>query len=270
MLRRIGLKKVLCVLAAAALSSAGMAQAAVVLDLTAANTTGVATDGTAIFQRTNVQPTGTGVIDSFVRVQSKGNSTTSQGYNTDYRKPQYDENNSPQFTRSVLISSLTAVTLNGGSYYQFLLDVNEPNNAASGLLSLDKLKIYQGNAPDLHGYSATTGWGANADLVYSLDAGIDKYVKLDENLNHGSGSGDMYLYVPTSVFTSTKQYLYLYSQFGATIGETGGFEEWATVAHPQPGPTPGPGVPLPLGAWAGIAGLAVASVQARRIRKVMA
>ena len=52
MLRRISFKKALCILAAA-VSSASMARAAVVIDLTGANTTGVAFDGNVVFQRTN-------------------------------------------------------------------------------------------------------------------------------------------------------------------------------------------------------------------------
>src|SRR5688572_17331826 len=177
---------------------------ATALDLTAANTTGTVTDGDAIFMRTDIQPTGTGVIRPFVRFQSPGNSTTEQGYNTDYRKVQFDENSSPQFTRSVLISDLATFEIGNVEYYKFLLDINEPNGGTDELLSLDVLDLYQGNAPDLHNYDPTTKFGANATLAFSLDAGADKYVKLDADINSGgSGNGDMFAFIPTSHFTGT-------------------------------------------------------------------
>src|SRR5262245_11232416 len=46
----------------------------------------------AVFQQCDAQPTGTGVIQSFVRVQTaNAKSSVEQGYNTDGRPLQFDE-----------------------------------------------------------------------------------------------------------------------------------------------------------------------------------
>ena len=50
-----------------------------------------------IVKQVDAQPTGTGVIDSFVRLQAKGTGgQIEQGFNTDGRPLQFDENTSPQ------------------------------------------------------------------------------------------------------------------------------------------------------------------------------
>src|SRR5205085_10008458 len=77
-----------------------------VLDLTTPNASGTINGG--YFQQTDYQPTGTGKIDSFVRIQAKG---IEQGYNTDYRPLQFDEKKDPQHTRSLLLSAVPIVNL---------------------------------------------------------------------------------------------------------------------------------------------------------------
>lgn len=54
---------------------------------------------------------------------------------------------------------------------------------------------------------------------------------LDASRNHGSGSGDMYAYIPTSDFSAAKtsDFVYLYAHFGNTDASQSGFEEWALV-----------------------------------------
>jgi hypothetical protein len=62
-------------------------------------------------------------------------------------------------------------------------------------------------------------------------------VILDASHNHGSGSGDMYAYIPTSDFAGTKtsDFVYLYAHFGNTDASQTGFGEWALVtAAPIP------------------------------------
>jgi hypothetical protein len=56
-------------------------------------------------------------------------------------------------------------------------------------------------------------------------------VILDASRNHGSGSGDVYAYIPTSDFagTRTSDFAYLYANFGNTDNSQAGFEEWALV-----------------------------------------
>src|SRR5207237_1193506 len=75
----------------------------------------------AIFRQFSPQPTGTGYIDSFVRLQAKGAGTQAQqGFNTDARPVQFDENTSPQFTRSLLLANVPVVDIGGVSYREFL------------------------------------------------------------------------------------------------------------------------------------------------------
>ena len=200
---------------------------AATLDLTTAGSSG--TINGALFQQVGPQPTGSGVIDSFVRI-SAANQSVVQGFNTDARPLQFDENTSATFTHSLLLSSLATVNVAGTNYYQFLLDINQTANEP--LLSLDQLKIYvegSGNIATLAGLT---------NLVYNMDAGIDSFIKLNYSLNSGSGSGDMFAYIPTSVFTGGT-YVYLYSQFGSNFGNNDGYEEWAavrgTTAMPEPG-----------------------------------
>ena len=54
---------------------------------------------------------------------------------------------------------------------------------------------------------------------------------LDASRNHGSGSGDMYAYIPTSDFSAaeTSDFVYLYAHFGNSDASQSGFEEWALV-----------------------------------------
>jgi hypothetical protein len=192
-----------------------------VIDLTTHGAIGSIND--ALFRQYDAQPTGTGVINSFVRVQSnKG--AVQQGFNSDYRKVQFDENTSPQFTRSLTLDSVPKVNIGGVLYREFLLDINQ--KASSPLLSLDELRIYLGNAGNMTGYDATTHQLAGLNAVYDMDANGDNWAKLDARLNQGSGKGDVLVYIPDSLFTGGN-YVYLYSKFGVNLTSNAGFEEWA-------------------------------------------
>src|SRR5258705_12872594 len=79
--------------------------AAVVVDLTTAGSKG--TINGAILQQYSPQPTGTGVLNTFLRVQNDG---AEQGYNTDFRKLDLDQTNDPS-TRSLLLSEIPNVTI---------------------------------------------------------------------------------------------------------------------------------------------------------------
>ncbi|MBI3823796.1 MAG: carboxypeptidase regulatory-like domain-containing protein [Planctomycetes bacterium] len=191
------------------------------LDLSAHGAIGSVND--AIFRQFDAQPTGTGVINSFVRIQSN-KSAVQQGYNSDHRKVEFDENTSPQFTRSLTLDGVPVVDIGGVKYREFLLDINQ--KASQPLLSLDELRIYLGNAGNLTGYDATTHQLAGLNAVYDLDAGADNWILLDARLNQGSGKGDMLAYIPDSAFTGGS-YVYLYSKFGVNDTPNAGFEEWA-------------------------------------------
>ncbi len=191
------------------------------LDLT------VESEGTingAIFQRFDPETSmGTGVIKPFLRIQGKG---IEEGYNTD--GPVELETKQSLWTHSLLLSDVPLVTIDGVNYGGFLLDINQSRGSKS-LLSLDELKVYLEPSGNLIGYPDSFGLP-----VYDLDAGEDSWVKLDASLaGNGSGSGDMLVLIPQSVFMGSGNYIYLYSKFGTNESSNGGFEEWV-VQTPEP------------------------------------
>jgi hypothetical protein len=186
----------------------------------------------AQFVFTDQTPTGTGVIQPFLRVQ---NTPTEQGYNTSGGTP-FDDMAGP-WTHNLTVTDLntTTVSLNGTQYYKLLLDVNEPNGSKSAI-SLDQLQFYTSPV----GSQTTTNVSSLGTLRYTFNAG--SHVMIDAARNHGSGSGDMYAYIPVSDFAGAKStdFVYMYSLFGANasadLTSQGGFEEWALVAHVAPIP----------------------------------
>ncbi|HEX3151803.1 MAG TPA: SdrD B-like domain-containing protein [Gemmataceae bacterium] len=195
---------------------------AAVVDLTTHGSAGAANG--AILQQCDAQPTGTGVIRSFVRVQANG---VEQGYNTDARPLQFDENKSPQFTRSITLGTVPVVTIDNVPYRQLLLDINQ--TASSPLLSLDELRLYVGGTSNLVGYDAATKTLAGMNPLFDLDGAGDVTVKMNYRLNSGSGAGDIFVLVPDAAFAGqpAEGFVYLYSKFGGTSAGNAGFEEWS-------------------------------------------
>ena len=185
--------------------------------------------GTAIFEFTQPQPTGTGVIQPFLRLQ---NDPSEQGYNTSGVTPgtPFDDKAGP-WTHNLTFADLmtTAVTINGQNYFKLLLDINEPGGSKS-TISLDQLQFYTSTQGSL----TTTNLSLLGTLRYSFSAGDQ--VLMDAARNHGSGSGDMYAYIPVSAFagTASTDFVYMYCAFGGTDPSQGGFEEWALVVNPIP------------------------------------
>jgi hypothetical protein len=190
----------------------------------------------AIFQFASPQPTGTtgtGFIDPFLRLHAGGNTGTEQGYNTSGRPTAFDELTDPNFTKNVLYSDLlkTQVTINGSTYFQLLLDVNEPGGSKS-LVSLTELQIYTSGT----GSQTTSNVASLGTLRYDLDGNGDNTVVFDASLNHGSGSGDAYIYIPFFA-AQNSDFVYLYAAFGDAEGDVqAGFEEFALVHNVTPVP----------------------------------
>src|SRR6266513_3118674 len=94
---------------------------ATIVDLTGSNESGTINGAQFVF--TTQQPTGTGVIEPFLRVE---NTPTEQGYNTSGGTPFDDK--AGIWTHDLTFGDLqsTEVTLNGTTYFKLLLDVNEP------------------------------------------------------------------------------------------------------------------------------------------------
>ena len=197
----------------------------------------------ALWITVDQQSTGTGVIQSFVRIS--GNTDLVDGHNTSGRPLLNDENSSPTFTRDLQLKNIPILTIAGVQYYEFLLDINQTSNQP--LLSLDQVEICTGAAGGLR----TANDCPTASVAYSLDAGTNDNIKLNYNLNSGSGSGDLFLYVPVTNFAGTNPdtFVYLYSVFGATTypyGNNDGFEEWAVrICSTIPNATCTPNEELP-------------------------
>ncbi len=198
------------------------------LDLMSRGASG--TLGAGTFVQTDPQPTGTGIIDPFVRLSGKGQE---QGFNTDQRPPlrgDLADVLAGQWTHSVLVGEIAPVDFKGVPSLRFLLDINQ--TSSSPRLSLDELRIYTSGWPDLDDNSLLS----TQNLVYDMGAGNSVF--LDYSLNSGSASGDMFLYLPASLFSGlATQYLYLYSKFGAKGGDyasNDGFEEWSHIVFAVP------------------------------------
>lgn len=238
-------KIVLTAILSVAALTATVAPASAIVDLTTLAAFG--SIGDAYFEQVNHRSTGTGVIDPFVRLQASG---SEMGVNSD--GPYTMDEKSGIWTHSIRVSDFGIVDRGGIPSIRWLLDINQTRE--SSLLSLDRLRIYTAASADYNTLDELDTFG---NLVY--DMGGDK-VYLDYALESGSGAGDMLAWLPYSLFAPhSSEYLYLFSEFGATGGDyasNDGFEEWARVdgASTTP-PIPEPATLLLLGG--GLLGSAV-------------
>jgi hypothetical protein len=174
---------------------------------------------------------GTGVFDSFVRLQG---SPTERGYNTDGTLE--FNTKAGKWTHAILVSEIPVISIGGDPYWELWSDINESNSTP--LISLNDLEVYFTDDPDLTGYS----FGANATKVYDFAGSI-----LINDVNQGSGRGDLRYNIPlegTEPITVPAEcsyknpacdtYFVLYSQWGTTTGYSsdGGFEEWKVKQYP--------------------------------------
>lgn len=202
------------------------------LDLTSAGAYGMI-EG-ARFEQYDARPTGTGKIDSFLRIQgASSRAAEQQGFNTSARPLQFNENKSPNFTRDLKVSELPLVNVGGYNYREFLLDVNQ--RSSQPYLSLDELKVFVTDATTkAAGFDVNAGTLGGAAPVYDMDpTGADNWVKLDYRLNSGSGSGDMLFYVRDDLFAGG-EYVTVYSKFGERFASNAGFQEWAVGVSGSP------------------------------------
>jgi hypothetical protein len=216
----------------------GSVAGATIIDLTAG---GIATLNNGVILDATVAATsvGTGVIDSFDRIQASG---TESGYNTDANNVL--DNKGGVFTHSLLVSGLDATTKPG--YYTFLLDINQTGDLP--LLSLDAIQFFTATTGTVNHTPTPAGGTGVTGPIYDFantvsavctngavcTAGTNQ-IRLNYSLNSGSGNGfDMFLYVPTGLLgaLNPNSFFYLYSAFGGQGGvfaSNDGFEEWARV-----------------------------------------
>jgi hypothetical protein len=186
-----------------------------VVDLTSAGSSGSILG--AVFVQGPIGAGGTGVIQSFVRIQKNG---VEQGYNTSSRPVQFDEGTTGNFTRSFQLGAVATVGLNGTPYYEFVLDINQSRFGGDPLLSLDQLRLYvsptnldTASNNFANGYNPATGTLGGLSPSYDMNPGLSStnFVELNGGLESGSGAPDMTLFVPVSALgTNPKSFIYLY------------------------------------------------------------
>jgi hypothetical protein len=251
------LKTVLCSSAFAAACLATSAQAAVVYDLSTTSTVVVNTTyGPAIFTTDFTKPTGTGVFQPFLSIQANG---VEQGYNTSAKQGVFDTKREPQYNHEIRVSDLNQITIDGAQYYSFLIDINEPNAGDKSLITLDSLKLFTSTKAG----QTTNNVESLGVKRFDLDLPADSYIRYDD-LNSGSGQGDIAFFIPVSAFAGARStdYVYMYQKFGesdATGTTQGGFEETAIFR-----PIPEVGSILPL---AGVLGMVVGANHFGRRRR---
>lgn len=248
----------------------GVSGALAVTPYVGTTTGGTAVNGTTYFNFTTLQPNpvtsatinsaifatpannttvGTGVFNPFLRLQNSGprgdtgyscgtKASCEEGFNTDSKITgghQILDDKPSLWTHALLLSSIPTVTINGQTYRQFYLDINEPNNPTDKFLSLDQFKLFVGSVGDLDKYNfagekltySSGDTTKDAQKIFDMDMGkkggtgapVNSTVGLNYDLNAGSGKGiDLVVSVPDSAFqnTGSAQYLYLYTKFGET------------------------------------------------------
>lgn len=193
----------------------------------------------ATFSYDDPQPTGTGVIDPFLREQ---NDTTELGINSSIKAQivntiPYDNKDPVNYTHDVAISTLA--NLNG--FWELKLDANQVANAP---ISLTVMKVFASDHVLSKTELATIGTGATpvpgVTLEYTLGTGNQVQI----SSQRGSGSGDMSVLVPNG--GATTGWMYLLAGFGpigsplhdgtAQYQSNDGFEEWYSVNGGTPAP----------------------------------
>jgi hypothetical protein len=183
-----------------------------------------------------------------VRMNGKG---IEQGYNTDARPVQFNETPGRNVTRAVTVGEIPRRTVNEELYREFRLDINQ--KILRPRLSVDEIKIFLGDSPNLTGYH--NGKLAGIEPIFDLDRDGDVSIRLNANLNLIGNNDDMVLLVPEAAFAGATAgtYVYLYSKMGGLPGAAanGGHEQWgirsdgggAPIVPPPPPPQDPPPPP---------------------------
>jgi len=231
--------------------------------------------GDAVFADQWMQPTGSGVFQPFLTLDSNGQTSTGdshieQAYNTDGTVAMYLDQLRPNAlgNKTLKFGSLQRFDIGGKSYVAFVLDANEPG-ADKSLISIDNIRIYtssdnkttagigQSNLDDL----GKLRWAMNDPLTKGTTPpdlngfNVNQWVKLDANqqnnngskANGGSGQGDMIVYIPVSAFgdTADTDYVWFYNLNGVHYSVDGdlaaeaGYEEWKAWTGPNQVPDGG-------------------------------
>jgi hypothetical protein len=217
---------------------ASPAQATILLNINTSSPLSVPTSaGTAIFKAISPSdPAGSGVFDPFLSIQRlPANGGQQQGYNSDLDNFDIDRQ---AFNYEIKLSDLKVVTDGNSSYFNFLIDVNEPNSADKRQISLDSLKLYTNPNLVVPAITDVADLGNLGTLQFDLELGPDTFVTY-EDVNQGSGKADIMLLIPTAAFNDAdpNDYFYMYQKWGTLVDSSGpqiidfrahaGFEETA-------------------------------------------
>jgi hypothetical protein len=233
------------------------------IDGVAATTSGSFPTGTSaggagtIYELIDTHPAGTGVFQPFLSYQHKGQE---EGINTSQLgngQGVLDDKRVPQWTHDVHVGDLGTITRNGVNYFAFELDANEKGSGnPDRLLSIDDIRIYTSASSPFVGGGGTIGNDSQAHTAINADSatlgslryaqnepnGTANFVLIDasrrtEGSTSGSGSSDMLVLVPQSLFdlTHPEYFLTFYTLNGVhelaeDDGSDAGFEEWRYLA----------------------------------------
>jgi hypothetical protein len=207
-----------------------------------------------IFCDADIQPTGTGVFDPFLRVNSDGPqkdgtpSTYASGWNTDAKKQDVAESNDFDFSQTEALA-LAGLQASGNNYVKFTVDIADSQGHTNNFLSLNQMVLHNCNDNDY------TTLQPACSSFFNLFGNTGNFVNFDTGLHHGQGSGDVNVFVENIGFTGP--YIALLDGWGCgsgggipaayscttpgIFGDDGSFNEWAVVAG---GGTP-PAIPEP-------------------------
>lgn len=218
--------------------------------------------GTVTFKYDPVQPTGTGVLEPFVRIQGPANGGTQQGYNTSggaSNDPVFDVKHDI-WTHDVTMASLTSNPDTGD--FEFILDLDESNGGGGrnrSLISLDGVKLYATNTTfetdeSIDSNGDWTGPTGESLLLWDMDEVTDNWLLLDyDRAGAGNGRADMQMVVSNEIMDLGAGYtnFILWSRFGLNEARAAGsesdtsFEEWGQVSYATGTPPGGSGGPVP-------------------------
>ena len=170
-----------------------------------------------------------------------------------------------KFTHA-LTHAIPILRIGGIDYREFLLDVNQTDN---GPISLNQVQLFQSNrtwgcpaSPPgcRRDHDAAIAFGSLAPIFQinnrqNTPGGLTTNTEIAADSGSGSGTADMFLYVPNSLFAnSPTSYITLFSQLGTPTGTydaNAGYEEWAVrEGVPDRRPCPSP----PRSPWPGSVG----------------
>lgn len=206
---------------------------------------GTTTDGAIVEyigdSNTSFGAAGTGIFESFLRVQKDG---TEQGYNTDGTL-QFDSKPGT-WTHAMKVSQIPVVqcrsldtnTTRTGLCWELFADINDGNSTPK--ISLNDLEVWFTSNKNITGYPFSGPAPNIATKVYDFSGSI----RIND-VNQGSGRGDLRYLIPLDGITlpancdfgnaACGTYFVLYTKWGAdggTYASDGGFEEWKVKQYP--------------------------------------